>query len=110
MFESYSADHTYYQLIIYADKQMIIEKCYNAPQDDPLSGVENASIMVTHLRSGTFCARCSTYLQKTQSLNMHFFIELLEVWGLSEPRLLAEFQLTSSAAPFERFSRMAGTG
>ena len=55
--------------------QKIIEKCYNAPQDDPLSGVENASIMVTHLRSGTFCAGWSTYLQKTQSLNMHFFIE-----------------------------------
>ena len=37
--------------------------------------LKSASIMVTHLRCGTFCARWSTYLQNTQSLNMLFFIE-----------------------------------
>ena len=37
------------------------------------------------------------------------FIELLEIWGLFGPRLVAEFQLTSSAALFERLGLVAGT-
>ena len=87
MFESYSADHTYYQLIIYADKQMIIVKCCNAPQDDPLSGVEKCihhgdTLEIRHF----LCA--PVYIPTKNSIAKHAFLYCKEFYKSSSGLLL----------------------